>query len=98
MRVARIRFYFRTASVAPSHVELLGGPPGEGGGGVLAPSFGTYCETDTESSGGDSRDRRAVNAPYPKILEWWDISKGACFNIMALKTGYEGINIIANRM
>ena len=75
MRVAWIRrLYFRTASVAPSHVGLLGCPPGGewgGGGGVLAPSVGTLCETDLESGGGDSRDRRAVTAPYPKILERW---------------------------
>ena len=72
-------------------------PQGEGGG-VLAPSFGTHCEKDPESGGGDSRDRRAVTAPYLSILEWWDISKGACFNILAFETGYEGINIIVIRM
>ena len=62
---------------------------GGGGGGVLAPSLGTHCEPDPKSGGGESRDRGAVTAPYPSILEQWDISKGACFNIMALKTGYE---------
>ena len=27
----------------------------EGGGGVIAPSFGSDCETDCESSGGDKQ-------------------------------------------
>ena len=27
----------------------------------------------------------------PLILERWDISKGECLNIMALKTGYGGV-------
>ena len=44
--------------VAPS-------PRGGGGGGVLAPSLGTHCEMDPKSGGGESRDRRAVTAPYP---------------------------------
>ena len=83
--------------------EYRGLTPGGGGGeegevGVLAPSVGTHCETDPESSGGDSRNRRVVTAPYLQILEHSDLSKGAYFNIMALKTGYEGINIIAIRM
>ena len=37
----------------------------QGGGGVLAPSLGTHCEPDPKSSGGESRDRGAVTAPYP---------------------------------
>ena len=29
--------------------------PGGGGGGVVAPSFGSDCETDCESGGGDKQ-------------------------------------------
>ena len=76
----------------------IAGARARGGGRVLAPGFGTHCETDPESGGGDSRDRRALNAPYPYILEEWDISKGAYFNIMALKSGHKGNTIIAIRM
>ena len=70
----------------PEAYTLSKGPtPGE----ILAPSLGTHCEPNPKSGGGESRDRGAVTAPYPSILERWDISKGACFNIMALITGYE---------
>ena len=31
--------------------------PGGGGGGVLAPSFGSHCEMGPESGGGESSDR-----------------------------------------
>ena len=52
------------------------------GGEVLTPSLGTHCEPDPKSGGSESRDRGVVTAPYPSILERWDISKGACFNIL----------------
>ena len=42
-------------------VIVMGAPPHSptqipgGGGGLLAPSFGTHCETDPESSGSDEQ-------------------------------------------
>ena len=52
-----------------------------GGGGVVAPSFGTHCETDPKSGSGDKQRQEQ----YPYILEKWDICKGACFNFMDMK-------------
>ena len=40
----------------------VGGP---WGGGVLAPSLGTHCETDPKSGGSESSERGAVTALYP---------------------------------
>ena len=49
----------------PASIPETISPGGGGGGGVLAPSLGTHCEPDSKSSGGESRDRRVVTAPYP---------------------------------
>ena len=49
-------------SVAQTHAACLDRfhqvqtlSPGGGGGGVVAPSFGSVCETDCESGGGDEQ-------------------------------------------
>ena len=38
---------------------------GPGGVGVLAPSFGTHCETDPESGGGDKQRQESSDGPIP---------------------------------
>ena len=37
----------------------------EGGGGVVAPSFGTDCETDPKSGGSDKQRQRSSDRPIP---------------------------------
>ena len=36
-----------------------------GGGGVLAPSFGTHCETDPESGGSDKQRQKSGDCLIP---------------------------------
>ena len=36
-----------------------------GGGAVLAPGFGTQCETDPESDGGDKQRQKSSDRPIP---------------------------------
>ena len=84
---------------APTECELPGGVEGGGGGGScpqVVASRSTMKRT-LKAVAMTSRDRRVVTSLYPLILERWDISI-ACFNIVALKTGYEGINTIVIRM
>ena len=42
-----------------------GGRGVRGGGGVLASSFDTRCETDPESGGGDKQRQESSDRPIP---------------------------------
>ena len=61
--------------------------PGGWGGVYLREVLVPTVKRAQKAAAVTSRDRRAVIAPYPLILEQWDISKGERFNMMALKTG-----------
>ena len=61
--------------------------PGRGGG-IFAPSFGTYCEKDPGSGGGDSRNRRMVT------LNFWSgrpSLKGHALTLWPLKQDMKGL-------
>ena len=70
----------------------------EGTGGYLAQVLVPTVKLTLDAVTVNSSRRRAVTPPYPQILKRWDISEGVCSTIMALKTGYKGLNLIAIKM